>query len=195
MEKDDDLLRESILADDRGQVAYARYLCELYLRDHPDDPATLIRYASSLISLAQYPKARKALDHAESIVPKRFLQLVLAERGHLLEAEGDFLGASEMFMKSHSLSPIDATYLIFAGSAAFRRGNVHLAQTLARQATECAKGCIDEAWFNLGGYLLSDGKFRESAECYRRALEIDPDYEIAKERLADVELILRSEWD
>ncbi len=34
-------------------------------------------------------------------------------------------------------------------------------------------------------------RFEEARACYHRALEIDPDYEIAKERLEDVERILR----
>jgi tetratricopeptide (TPR) repeat protein len=36
-------------------------------------------------------------------------------------------------------------------------------------------------------------RYQEAGDCYRKALELDPDYEIAKERLNDVELILRSE--
>lgn len=96
-------------------------------------------------------------------------------------------------MRAHKLLPNNATYLIFAGSVAFRRGDIERAQTLAKQATETSEGSIDEAFFNLGSYLLSARRYRESAECYRKALEIDPDYDIAKERLSDVELILKSE--
>ena len=44
---------------------------------------------------------------------------------------------------------------------------------------------------DLGGNLLSSKRYLEAAECYRRALAIDPDYEAACERLSDVELILK----
>lgn len=94
-------------------------------------------------------------------------------------------------MQAHQLDPDDATYLIYAASAAFRRGDIERAESLARQATGCTDGSIDEAWFNLGGYLLSAKRYSEAADCYRRALEIDPDYDIAHERLRDVELILK----
>ena len=58
---------------------------------------------------------------------------------------------------------------------------------------QCEGGPVDEALFNLGGVLLAVGRFQEAADCYERALEIDPEYEIAKERLEDVRLILNYE--
>lgn len=93
-------------------------------------------------------------------------------------------------MRAHQLDPDDATYLIHAGSAVFQMGDIDRAIELARKATECSEGCVDEAYFNLGGYLLSNRQYREAADCYQKAIEIDPNYEIAKERLKDVELIL-----
>jgi len=154
---------------------------------------TLITYACNLTSLAQYSAAETALDRAAPLAPKERLHFVLAQRGHLLEAKGDFVGAEELFMQAHKLNPDDATYLIFAGSAAFRRGDIDHAQKLAGKAADCSEGCLDEAWFNLGGYLLSAKRYRDAADCYRKALEIDPKYEIARERLEDVELILNCE--
>src|SRR5688572_25195693 len=155
MPNDKSLYRALQSADEKDQTGYARYLCERYLEVHPDHVPTLIRYACNLISLAQYSAAQAALDHAQPITPKERLHLVIAQRGHLLEAQGDFLGAEELFMQAHKLDPEDATYLIYAGSVAFRRGDISRAEELARQATSCSEGCIEEAWFNLGGYHLS----------------------------------------
>jgi len=191
MPSDQSLYRAMQSADEKDQVGYTRHLCERYLQDHPDHVPTLIRYACNLISLAQYSAAQAALDHAQPIAPKERSHLVIAQRGHLLEAQGDFVGAEELFMKAHELDPDDATYLIYAASVAFRRGDISRAEALARQATSCSDGCIDEAWFNLGGYLLSAKRYRDAADCYRRAIDIDPEYDIARERLSDVELILQ----
>jgi tetratricopeptide (TPR) repeat protein len=119
--------------------------------------------------------------------------LVLAQRGHLLEARGDFLNAERLFLEAHHLDPSDATYLIYAGSVAFRRGDIDRAQKLASKATDCTEGCVEEAWFNLGGHLLSEKRYHDAADCYRKALEIDPDYQIARQRLEDVELIIARE--
>jgi len=188
---DDPLFQALRSADQKEQVGYARHLCELYLKDHPNHVPTLIRHACNLISLAQYSAAHAALEHAQSIVPRKRLHLVLAQRGHLLQAQGDFHAAERMFMQAHDLDPDDATYLIYAGGVAFQRGDIDRAQKLTGQATHCSEGCIDEAWFNLGGYLLSAERYREAADCYRKALEIDPEYEIARVRLKDVELIIQ----
>jgi tetratricopeptide (TPR) repeat protein len=191
MPPDKSRFEEIALADERDQTGYTRYLCELYLKDYPDHWPTLIRYAGSLISLGQYPAAQIALDQAQANVPEKYRHLVLSQRGHLLKAQGDFAGACELYLQAHKISPDDATYLIFAGSVAFDQGDIARAQALTRQATQCSEGSLDEAWFNLGGYLLSDRQYTEAADCYRRALAIDPDYQIAKDRLADVELIVQ----
>ena len=177
-------------ADEKDQIGYTRYLCERFLMEHPDHVPTLIRYARNLISLAQYDAADAALVRAQSKAPANRLHLVLAQRGHLLVAKGDFSNAERLYLEAHRLDPSDAAYLIYAGSAAFRKGNIDGAQKLASRAADCSKGCPEEAWFNLGGYLLSDKRYQDAADCYRKALEIDPDYDIAKERLEDVELII-----
>jgi len=187
------LLSAVAAADEKDQIGYTRYLCERFLMDHPDHVPTLIRYACNLISLAQYDAAEAALDRAQSRVSAKRLHLVLAQRGHLLEAKGDFPNAERLFMEAHRLDPTDAAYLIYAGAVAFRSGDVDRAQKLASQATDCTEGCVDEAWFNLGGYLLSAKRYHDAADCYRKALEIDPDYQIARQRLEDVELIIAHE--
>jgi tetratricopeptide (TPR) repeat protein len=189
--EDDSVYQKLKSAHQKDQIGYARHLCELYLTEHPDDVWTLVRYACNLISLAQYAAAQAALDRAQPIAPKERLHLVIAQRGHLLEAQGNFVGAEELFMQAHDLDPDDATYLIYAGSTAFRRGDIDRAEALARQATRCSDGSIEEAWFNLGGYLLSAQRYPEAAECYRRAIAIDQEYYHARTRLIDVELILK----
>ncbi|MBM4207274.1 MAG: tetratricopeptide repeat protein [Gammaproteobacteria bacterium] len=176
----DETLYQAILsADEKNQIGYARFLCERYLKNHPNHAPTLVIYACNLISLSQYSEAEAALDRAEPITPKDKLPFVIAQRGHLLVAKGDFVGAERIFMKAHELDPDDATFLIYAGSSASQNGDIERAETLARQATNCAKGCLDEAWYNLGGYLVSKKMYGEAAECYRQALLIDPEYEIA----------------
>jgi tetratricopeptide (TPR) repeat protein len=143
-----------------------------------------------LISLGVYAEAQAALDHAEKFVPPQHLHLVVARRGHLLEAQGQFDEAEEKFMQAHRLDPNDATYLIYAGGAASCRGDLQLALDFYDRASRCAEGCIDEAHFNRGGKLLALKRYEEAAEAYREALRIDPEYVIARRRLEDVERIL-----
>ncbi|MEM7386444.1 MAG: hypothetical protein AAF514_16000, partial [Verrucomicrobiota bacterium] len=150
MTPDRKLLDELTEADEAEQTAYTRHLCEAVLDKWPDHGPTLIRYACALIELALYDRAASVLDHAEAVVPEERKHLVLAQRGHRLEHMGDFSGAEQQHLKAHAHDPDDATYLIYAGSVAFRRGDVHRAEQLARQALQCSDGCLEEAHFNLG---------------------------------------------
>jgi len=188
---DRNLLDELSRADEAGHVALTRHLCEQVLADEPSHGPTLIRYAACLVDLSLYEGAAAVLDRAEQVVPLERQQLVLAQRGHLLHAMGDHAGAEMSFVFAHEHDPNDATYLIYAGSAAFSRGDISGAESFARKALECSEGCLDEAYFNLGGYLLAQKKYDEARRCYVRAIEIDPDYEIAKSRLDDLDRLLK----
>jgi tetratricopeptide (TPR) repeat protein len=187
-----DALRD---AEHARHVAYTRYLCEAILDRWPNHGPTLIRYAVALIELALYEEAGAVLDRAEAVVPEDRRHLVLAQRGHRLEHMGDFVGSEKQHLAAHDLDPDDATYLIYAGSVAFRRGDIPRAEELGRKAISCSEGCLDEAYFNLGGCLLAQRRYVEARDCYLRSLEIDPEYSIAKKRLADVERVIATQGE
>jgi tetratricopeptide (TPR) repeat protein len=188
---DRDLLDELSRADEAGHVALTRHLCEQVLADYPTHGSTLIRYAACLVDLSLYEDAAAVLDRAEQVVPRERRQLVLAQRGHLFQSMGVHAEAERYFVSAHEQDPNNATYLIYAGSAAFARGDITRAESFARKALECPEGCVDEAYFNLGGYLLAQKKYDEARTCYVRAIEMDPDYEVAKSRLDDLERLLK----
>ncbi len=181
------LLDELGYAEEAGHVALTRHLCEMVLAEHPNHATTLVRYASCLTDLSLYDRALIVLEQAERVAPLELRHLVIAQRGHLQMAKGDHEIAERYFMSAHELDPDDATYLIYAGTAAFAQGYIQRAEELARKASKCSVGCIDEAYFNLGGYLLAQKKFEEAEKCYIRALEIDPSYGIAQKRLDDLQ--------
>ena len=183
----DHLLKD---ADDSDLIGLSRYLCEKILESDPKNARVLTTYARQEISLGQYDAAAKALYLAERHAPPDKLKFVFSQRGHLFENMGNFADAETWFLKAHELDPADATFLIFAGSAAFQAGDIEKAEKYARKAILCEKGFIDEAYFNLGGYLLSQRRYSEAKECYLKALDIDSEYDLAKERLEDVERII-----
>ena len=88
------------------------------------------------------------------------------------------------------LAPDDASDLIYAGAVAFRQGELDRAEGYLRRAIMCSEGCIDEAYFNLGGCLLSRKRYEEARECYAEALSIDPEDEKARAWLEDVERVI-----
>ena len=182
-------------ADEGNLPVFTRHLCEEVLEKWPDHGPTLIRYAGALTDLALYDAAASALDHAESALPKNWKHLVFAQRGHRLANMGDFLAAEQQYLEAHRLDPDDATYLIYAGVVALRGGDVHRSEQLLRQASECSEGALDEAYFNLGGCLVVQRKYIEARDCYRKALEMDPDYILAQKALTDVEAAIKHSGD
>lgn len=104
--------------------------------------------------------------------------------------KGDHENAEAHFLAAHAIDPQEATFLIFAASSTFRYGDLKKATRLVTRATKCPKGCIDEAWFNLGSYLMATRRYLKAKSCYEMALSLDPKYEIAKTRLKDIECIM-----
>jgi len=177
-------------AEQSGHLALVRYLCERILRENPKHGPTLLSYARCLIDLSLYDQGHVILGKLEEVTPERLRHIVLAERGHLLRKTGDNEGAEGKYMEAHALNPDDATYLIYAGAAAMRRGDFTTAELRLNQAITCTEGCIDEAYFNLGGCHLAQRRIHHARECYLKALAIDPVYKAARDRLEDLDLLI-----
>jgi tetratricopeptide (TPR) repeat protein len=111
--------------------------------------------------------------------------------GHLFVARGDFDQAAAWFRRAIEADPGDASYRIYLGAILARQGRLEEAEGVHRTAIACPAGCIDEAYLNLGLVLRAQGRFRESADCLREALRIDPQYRAARIALRDVERCLR----
>jgi tetratricopeptide (TPR) repeat protein len=176
------------LADDRGQTAVAVELCIEHLQKFPKHGPTWLRYGTALVQLAQYAKAEKAIQQAITLCPQKALSIGYAQMGHLFQAKGNFKQAAIWYRKAVKHRPNDATFHIFLGSNAFKSGLHKQSEAFYRRALECPEGCLEEAYFNLGGILLGQRKYSEAIECYQEALQIDSKYKIAKERLDDAKL-------
>ena len=124
------------------------------------------------------------------LCPPKALPVAYSRMGHLFQAKGDFKKASFWYRKAVRQKPHDATYHIFLADGVFRRGLLKHAEAHFRRALKCSEGCLDEAYFNLGGILLGARKYSEAIKCYEEALKIDPKYKIAKVRLDDAKLAL-----
>jgi tetratricopeptide (TPR) repeat protein len=182
-----DLLDE---AEDKRLIALSREICGRLLIDQPNNVYLLAIQANNLIRFCLYEEAAQLIQHAERTTPLGALKWVLSKKGDLRQKMGDFKEAEVIFMEAHTLDPDQAGLLVCAASAAFDSGNIMRAVDLARRATLCANGPVDEAFFNLGGYLLVQKKYEEARDCYKRALEIDPNYAIARTKLEDIEKVL-----
>lgn len=184
------VLHEASAAEDASHTGYARCLVEQVLREQPLQPQALSMLARTQTAFCRYHDALAAIDLLEVHTRVMDRPWIFILRGQLLSRQGRHEAAVAAFLEAHRLDRTEATPLVFAASAAFHDGNLDRAQQLCEKAIDCPKGPIDEAWHNLGGYLLAERRYEDAAECYARSLEIAPENEFAEGRQQDVELIL-----
>lgn len=160
-----------------------------WLRDHPDDLGVTLDYAEMLYQMTRYHEAIQVYQGAiERFEDARW---VLYNRlGSLFRYRGDFQEAEQWFRKAIDEDPNDASSYIFLGAVLARDGKLREAESVHRRATRCSEGCLDEAWHNLGLVLRGQGRLSDAAPCFRKAIEIEPEYANAIEALEDVESAL-----
>ena len=162
-------------------------LCRQLLGKDPGDALALLRLGVALGMLANYEDSEHALRRACDLCDESRLYIVYLQLGHMQKSRGDNAAAADWFRKVIQLRPHWAGGYIYLGGALACQGNLVAAEVEHRAATECTDGNIEEAFLNLGLVLRGQRRLQEASECFRRALDIDPDYQEAKDGLDDVE--------
>jgi tetratricopeptide (TPR) repeat protein len=185
-------------AERKGLTALVVELCEDHFRRFPSDRFALIWYAMAKRQLHQYAQAEKALRRSIALFKKDNKRVRSAgvrstsvEMACLFREKGDLKKASFWYHRALRADPKYGDAYIFLGDIAFRGGLLNQAEMFYRKAIVCSAQSIDEAHFNLGSILLARRRYQEAIKCYRKAIEIDPKYAIAKKRLRDAELALQ----
>lgn len=184
----DELSDELAEAMEEDQTFLALAICEKLLDSGEDSPWIHRLYATNLGGVGRYDAAIKHIDIAVELLKAKGKKYAwtISRKGSILKEKGDLRLALKAFLEAHQQKPDEASFLIFAATVSFRLGDVKQAEELARKGTECSKGHIDEAWYNLGSYLAAQANFEEAMECYEKAIEIDPDYEEANKRIEEL---------
>ncbi len=164
-----------------------------YLRDFPDHGVAWMTVGTSLVEVARYEEAEQAFAKAIEYCPPEKLQYPYSQLGHLFDRAGDHQQAAAWYSRAIESAPDDATFRIFLGAILATQGRFTEAEEAHRTALACSKGCIDEAYLNLGFVLRARERFAEAADCFREAIRLDPDYRAARRALRDVERCLRFE--
>ncbi len=111
--------------------------------------------------------------------------------GHALFHIGEFQEAIECYDKALSLtqsSDVKAAILNNKGLAYWELGDRETAISCYEEAINLNTR-LKEAWVNKGQYLASLERYPEAVECAKKALEIDPSWQVAKSFLVEVEAI------
>ena len=160
-------LRERLFAADTDdKIILSISLAEQLIAEGTDDGFIFEIYARHLIGIGRHDDATAALDRAEQLATKKALPWVIHRRALLEKRRGNLELALDLWMKAFSKKPDEATFLIFASIAANCLGRSHEAEKIARRATTCSEGCVDEAWYDLGGYLAAQERYDEAMVSY-----------------------------
>jgi len=151
-------------------------------------------YSLALYRIDRFKDAKKAVYKSIELIDEPNKQSRLAwlqsRMGDIYKDSGHFHKAIEWFQKAHNTNSSEATFLIYQGVMFLRIEKFEEAIETLQKATRCEKGCIDEAFYNLGVAYLIRKKFEESLKCFEKALQIDPKFKEAKQQLKDVKKVL-----
>jgi tetratricopeptide (TPR) repeat protein len=185
-------------ADDRvskawtaAQHATALELCRELLREFPDYSIGRVLQGVILYELARYQEAEQVLREAVRTLSLEQLPYAYAQLGHLHRDSGHYDEAERWYRKAIELDPDHAGKYVFLGALLAQKGDLRAAEECHRKATRCSKGCVDEAYLNLGLVLRSQERYDQALECFRKALELTPDYEEAMTGKSDMESAIK----
>lgn len=168
-------------------------LAESYLKDFPNSQGGWDMYSLALYRIDRFKDAKKALYRSMELMnlnneseTQRSLAWLYCRMGDIYRDSGHLHKAIEWFQKAHEKNSSEATFLIYKGVTFLRIEKFDEAVETFLKATNCEKGCIDEAFYNLGVVHLIQRNYTEAKSCFEKALEIDPKYKEAKQQLKDV---------
>lgn len=179
-------LRMLRVAYSNDQAATAVLLASRWLQAHPNDLEVIHDYATMLYQMTRYEDATRVyLDAIERFEDERWG--LYNQMGHLHRYRGDFAVAEVWYQKAIDEDPGEVVSYVFLGAVQARQGKLTQAEESHRRATQCPDGLVDEAYHNLGLVLRGQGRLSEAADCFRKAIELCPEYADAIEALQDVE--------
>ncbi|HEX4795580.1 MAG TPA: tetratricopeptide repeat protein [Humisphaera sp.] len=169
-------------------------LLRRFLEEFPEFGTAWHSLGFELTDISRFDEAEAALRKALSLKTQGHY-FVMTDLGQLFRRKGDFATARQCFDRAIEYKPDDAHAYIYCGGMLARLGEFAEAEAMHRRATQCSDGCIDEAHHNLGLVLRAVERYPEALECFKRALEIDPYYDDAKEAMEDVERVISMRSD
>ena len=147
----------------------------------PDDSYLLFNRG---LSARFTSRTGQSLRDFERVSQMKQDQMVAERIKDELETAREF-ALSEMKLRGEGFTLdrlIEQQELFQRGNQSMEQGKWQEAEVTFREAIGMGD-CLPQPWGNMGICLLMQGRFDEAEDAYRRALEIEPDYERARENL------------
>ncbi len=147
----------------------------------PEFFGAYVNFADALMGLERFAEAEALLRRALDLAPDRAqthrdLGWVLAKFGRCDEAVA-------CLEQAIVLDPDDPTTHFVLGTTHYLRKDLSGSESGLRRAVVLAPG-YTAAWHELGTVLRSSGRFEEALFCFRRTVDLDPDWPEAYRSLA-----------
>lgn len=159
-----------------------------YTKRFPDDFCGWIVLADALTHFALYKRARAALSTALSLAPTEKKTDVYHQIGHHYSEKGDHKRAELWYRKALEENRCVEHY-IFLGACLAKQGRLEKAKKYHLQAIKTKSKEVDEAYFNLGLIYRAERNFKKASEYFGKAIELDPEYKLAKIAKEDINKI------
>lgn len=182
--------RRAFDASNAGEYAYALELVRELRRNEPDAAIWWLSEGGLLYEAGRYQEAERVLHEVIQLASFKLLHQGLTKLGHLCRGQGRFDEAEKWYRKALERKPENADEWYVLGSLLAQKGDLGGAEVCHRRATQCAEGCVDEAYLNLGLVLRAQERYEEALECFKKALEITPDYKLAIVGKSDMEKVI-----
>ncbi len=179
-------------ADTKDQWASLLELCSIHLKQNPKHFQARIPQAIALQHLNRLNEAISLLQltYEEPNASAKCKSQCQRQLGQTFEEIGRFDDARRAFEEAHRLDPNSTIPIIYRAALERRVGEFGAAREWLNRALECPEGDFDEAHFNIGNTYLCEGNYPKAIEHYQKAITLDPNYDIAWERLADAKRAL-----
>ncbi len=177
MDSFDRSLKLAFEMQNAGRGAEAEALCRVLMKIRPQDAQLLFLLGMVLHKASRDEEAVEWLSLAAQYQPQS--ARIFSGLGCVYQKLEDHPRAAAAFETALKLEPQSAATEYNLGSSCYKLGQVGKAEVLFRSAVE--KDPRDSAcWNNLGKCLKELNRLDESIKAYNRALEIAPDYALAR---------------
>lgn len=174
------------------QPATVRELALQILAHDRRDLQALYGLVNALIDLHQFRAAHSALRRfADLPTGTRHQFSLYGARGRYFRELGELRTAERWYRKAAVGQPL---YLVFLGGVLARQGRFAEAKRVHRRASRAPvedNVANDEAFYNLGLILRAERRYKAAIAAFDKAVELDPNYTLAKAERVDALAAMR----
>ncbi len=147
----------------------------------PEFFGAYVNRADALMGLERFAEAEVPLCRALDLMPDR--AQTYRDLGWVLAKSGRHDEAVDSLERAIVLNPNDPTSHFALGTTVYLRRDLPGSEAGLRRAVALAPA-YTAAWHELGAVLRSSGRFEEALFCFRRVIDLDPDWPEAYRSLA-----------